>query len=196
MAGRPRSSSQPMLEEAASELFLEQGYSKTTIEQITQRAGVSRNTFFNYFSSKSDLLWIELDASRDTLDAELTARQGTDDPLTAVGEALAATARSFTADRAPLVLTQYEVMGIDAELKAAGLSRALAHADLIERFLTPRLRDPTPDAALRARAIALAVLGAAAAAVGTWAAEGPARAPLETYLLRVIHPVLTGFAES
>ncbi|MDO9397103.1 MAG: helix-turn-helix domain-containing protein, partial [Herbiconiux sp.] len=73
MAGRPRASSQPMLEEAASELFLEQGYAKTTIEQITQRAGVSRNTFFNYFGAKSDLLWVELDASLAALTAALAA---------------------------------------------------------------------------------------------------------------------------
>jgi AcrR family transcriptional regulator len=177
-----------MLEEAASELFLEQGYAKTTIEQITQRAGVSRNTFFNYFAAKSDLLWVELDTGLGVLDAQLTERQTMDDPLAAVREALAATARTFTPDRAPLVLTQHDVMGIDAELRATGLARALAHADLIERFLASRLP------ALKARAVALAVVGAAAAAVGAWAGAGPVRAPLETYLLRVIRPVLAGFA--
>ncbi|MBC7441420.1 MAG: TetR family transcriptional regulator, partial [Ramlibacter sp.] len=61
-AGRPRGSSRAMLEEAAAELFLEQTYAGTTIEQITRRAGVSRNTFFNYFRAKSDLLWVDVDA--------------------------------------------------------------------------------------------------------------------------------------
>jgi AcrR family transcriptional regulator len=187
-----------MLEEAASELFLENGYAKTTIEQITQRAGVSRNTFFNYFTSKSDLLWIELDASLRVLTEALAERATSIDPLKAVEDALLATAAAFTADRAPLVLTQYDVMGIDAELRAAGLARALAHADLIERYLVSRLYAENPAAAdrpLQARAIALAVLGAAAAAVGRWAADGPARAPLVSYVQRAVHPVLRGFGE-
>lgn len=196
MAGRPRASSQRMLEEAASELFLEYGYAKTTIEQITQRAGVSRNTFFNYFGAKTDLLWVELDASLSALTGALAARANAADPLEAVADALRATAASFTPQRAPLVLTQHEVMGIDAELRAAGLARALAHADAIERYLAPRLTSGREDGALEARAIALAVLGAAAAAVGRWAADGPARAPLVDYVDRVVHPVLRGFTQN
>ncbi|WP_066039033.1 TetR/AcrR family transcriptional regulator [Herbiconiux solani] len=189
--GRPRASSKAMLEEAASELFLENGYARTTIEQITQRAGVSRNTFFNYFSAKSDLLWIELDASLTALTDALVATPPETPPLDAVERALLVTARGFSAQRAPLVLTQYEVMGIDGELKAAGLARALAHADAIELFLSTRLAGP--DAALTARAVALAVVGAAAAAVGRWAADGPDREPLEAYLARVVHPVVAGY---
>jgi len=191
-AGRPRASSQPMLEEAASELFLEQGYAKTTIEQITQRAGVSRNTFFNYFGSKSELLWVELDASRAALESALAELPAGLPPLEGVERALLQTARGFGAARAPLVLTQWEVMGVDDELRATGLARALAHADALEAYLAPRLTGP--DAAFRARAAALAVLGAAAAAVGRWAAAGPSRETLEVYLARVVHPVITGFA--
>ena len=196
MAGRPRASSQRMLEEAASELFVENGYAKTTIEQITQRAGVSRNTFFNYFTSKSELLWVELDASLQVLTDALAERATATDPLEAVEDALLVTAAGFTADRAPLVLTQYDVMGIDAELKAAGLARALAHAELIERYLAARLFAANPEESelpLQARAIALAVIGAAAAAVGRWAADGPARAPLVSYVARTVHPVLDGY---
>jgi len=188
MAGRPRASSQRMLEEAASELFLEQGYAKTTIEQITRRAGVSRNTFFNYFPGKADLLWVELDASRAVLTDALADAPATADPLAAVEAALVTTAVALTPGRAPLVLTQWEVMGIDEELKAAGLARALAHAGVVEAFLLGRGLD-----ALTARGIALAVVGAASAAVGRWAADGPERAPLDTYLQKVVHPVLSGF---
>lgn len=192
-AGRPRASSQQMLEEAASELFLEQGYAKTTIEQITQRAGVSRNTFFNYFGSKSELLWVELDASRHALTTALAEVPRGTDPLAGVEQAVFATADGFGAARAPLVLTQWEVMGVDDELRATGLARALAHADAIETHLAGRLTGP--DAAFRSRAVALAVLGAAAAAVGQWAAAGPGRDPLRAYLERVVHPVVTAFAD-
>ena len=60
-AGRPKASSRETLAEAACELFLERGYDATSVADITQRAGVSRSSFFNYFSSKSDVLWSGLD---------------------------------------------------------------------------------------------------------------------------------------
>src|SRR5690625_4692731 len=69
--GRPRAASREMLEEAACELFLEQGYAATSVADITQRAGVSRATFFNYIPTKSDLLWTSVDDALDTLADEL-----------------------------------------------------------------------------------------------------------------------------
>jgi TetR/AcrR family transcriptional regulator, cholesterol catabolism regulator len=41
---------------AAVELFIEKGYDRTTIEEITEKADVARGTFFNHFQSKEDLI--------------------------------------------------------------------------------------------------------------------------------------------
>jgi len=41
---------------AAQRLFLQQGVGATTIEQITEGAGVAKGTFYLYFSSKEDML--------------------------------------------------------------------------------------------------------------------------------------------
>lgn len=41
---------------AALELFAEQGYERTTIDQIAERADVARGTFFNHFQRKEDLV--------------------------------------------------------------------------------------------------------------------------------------------
>ncbi|MDL2082068.1 TetR/AcrR family transcriptional regulator [Streptomyces sp. GXMU-J15] len=41
---------------SALELFAEQGYERTTIDQITERADVARGTFFNHFQRKEDLV--------------------------------------------------------------------------------------------------------------------------------------------
>jgi TetR/AcrR family transcriptional regulator, regulator of mycofactocin system len=42
--------------DAATDLFSEKGYDETTVDDIAERAGVSRRSFFRYFSSKSDLM--------------------------------------------------------------------------------------------------------------------------------------------
>lgn len=44
------------LVEAALACFSEDGYEGATIEGITQRAGVAKGTFFNYFQTKGDVL--------------------------------------------------------------------------------------------------------------------------------------------
>jgi len=40
---------------AALDLFLEKGYTATRVEEVAQRAGVSKGTLFLYFSSKEEL---------------------------------------------------------------------------------------------------------------------------------------------
>src|SRR5215475_13956472 len=59
--GRPPGTSRRKLELIALRLFTEQGFDETPIEQIAAEAGVSRRTFFRYFSSKSSVLWGEFD---------------------------------------------------------------------------------------------------------------------------------------
>lgn len=47
--------------EAALELFTQQGYDQTTVEEIAERADVARGTFFNHFQRKEDIIgeWSE-----------------------------------------------------------------------------------------------------------------------------------------
>jgi AcrR family transcriptional regulator len=42
--------------DAATDLFSEKGFDEATVDEIAERAGVSRRSFFRYFSSKSDLM--------------------------------------------------------------------------------------------------------------------------------------------
>ena len=44
---------------AATRLLRDHDYADVSIDMIAAEANVSRATFFNYFSSKGDLLWIE-----------------------------------------------------------------------------------------------------------------------------------------
>lgn len=189
--GRPRRSSQRILEEAAAELFLEQTYAGTTIDQIAARAGVSRNTFFNYFPAKSDLLWVDFDETMARLRAELDAVDPSVSPMDAVRQAITAVAASHPANSVPWALTQYELMGTREELQASGLARFTKQSAVLEAFLTARL---SGDSSLLPQAIAFAVLAAAAAAAGVWAQAGVGRRPLAEYVAEAISPVCDGFA--
>ncbi|MET1053034.1 MAG: TetR family transcriptional regulator [Mycetocola sp.] len=189
--GRPRRSSQRILEEAAAELFLEQTYAGTTIDQIAARAGVSRNTFFNYFPAKSDLLWVDFDETMSRLAGELAATSADQAPMDAVRTAITAVAASHPADTVPWALTQYELMGTRDELQASGLARFMKQADVLDRFLTERL-----GAGPSTQAIAFAVLAAAAAAAGVWARAGVSRHPLAEYVDAAVAPVCDGFARA
>src|SRR5689334_24271514 len=61
---------------ASIELFTEQGYEETSIEDITERADVARGTFFNYFDKKEEVIAAWGARRRDTLRVELGAIAG------------------------------------------------------------------------------------------------------------------------
>lgn len=56
-AGRRPSTSPQDLENTAFALFDRYGFEDTTVEEISQAAGISRRTFFRYFDSKNDVVW-------------------------------------------------------------------------------------------------------------------------------------------
>jgi len=193
-SGRPRASSRRMLAEAAGELFLEKTYDGTTVDDIARRAGVSRATFFNYFGSKSDLLWLEVDESLRGFDRVLAAADPSAPPMTAVLDAVTALANEFGPARLPLAVTQYELMGTDGELEASALPRFLALVRQLSAFVAARLGDRQD--ALLPRAIATSVIGAAGAAAAVWARSGVRRGPLAPVIVAAVGPVCAGYASA
>ena len=186
-AGRPRTSSRALIEDAAAELFLENTYGATTIDQIAQRAGVSRNTFFNYFAAKSDLLWGELDAAIDRLEVELRAVDPDVAALPALRATILAAVADIGVDRVPLALTQEDVMGTREETRSSGLTRYARRADVIAAFLARQQGTAVDDLTVLAKANA--VSGAISAAWTVWARAGVGRHPLSEYVARALDAV-------
>lgn len=177
-SGRPRASSRDTLAEAACELFLEQGFARTSIADITTRAGVSRSSFFNYFASKSDILWCGLDERITALEARLDESSTTDASATVRREVLAVAA-DFSPDSLALAITSAEAMGLgdelvrESSLRSARISRAVSR--LFSRAGSDRTTADVAGAAWG---------GAMLAAIDAWAHDGAGRTTLARFLER------------
>ncbi|NKY49666.1 TetR/AcrR family transcriptional regulator [Nocardia vermiculata] len=55
--GRWQPGTRERLEQAALDLFLEHGFTETTVPQITARAGLTTRTFFRHFADKREVLF-------------------------------------------------------------------------------------------------------------------------------------------
>ena len=79
--GRPPVSSRQDVEAVAVELFLARGFEQTTVDDIAAAAGIGRSTFFRYFRTKADVLWLPFDDHFEHLAAAL-AKRPADEPVT------------------------------------------------------------------------------------------------------------------
>ncbi|WP_203836100.1 TetR/AcrR family transcriptional regulator [Winogradskya humida] len=69
------------LRDAALSLFVEQGFEKTTVAQIAERAGLNRRTFFHHFADKREVVFAGQLASDDLIATEIRAQPSGTDPL-------------------------------------------------------------------------------------------------------------------
>ena len=188
--GRPPAASRELLQEAAFELFVENGYVGTTVDQIATRAGVSRNTFFNYFDAKGDVFWVELDAMTERLKGALVEESPvasmTHTATFGIRHAILAVIAPLDSAHVPFVLTQYDMIGSITELQASAMSRFTTQARLLSEYL--RRGGVDSDAA---RAQAYSLIACVIASAQEWAHAGPQRGRLEPYLQRAIDAALT-----
>lgn len=189
--GRPRLASRALLEEAAFELFLEQGFTHTTVDDISLRAGVSRNTFFNYFAAKADVFWVDIDRALDALPQHLSTTDDTTPVIQAIGEAFADCAADLGENTVPWILTNFEAIGQPDELMESALRRFAATASILKSFAAERLEVSERD--LLPQVLANTTLAATTSAAIAWGAAGVQRGKLQNYLLRALAPLAEGF---
>ena len=161
----------------AVRLFLEQGFDKTTVDQIATEAGLSRASFFRYFGSKEDVLLGHLEELGHRVADALAARPA-DEP------AWQALRRSFD----PLIterlaypdegLTLRRILHDTPSLQARQLGKQLGWQALLAPEVARRLGVPDDPRDPRPRALVAAALGCVNVAVDAWtAAEGTVPLP-------------------
>jgi AcrR family transcriptional regulator len=125
------------LEQAALELFAEQGFERTTVAEIAARAGVTERTYFRHFADKREVLFGGSDLLRDELLAAVAAAPDSSSALDMIAGAIDAFGRLLQA-RAERAALRQQVIADNPELqerelvKLASLATALAAA-LVER---------------------------------------------------------------
>ena len=146
------------LARAAIDLFDERGYEQTTVDDITERAGLGRTTFFRHYRSKDDVIFPD----HDRLLELVAERLRTSSQHTALGAVL---------DAVRLVLLHYLEEGDVARRRYALTSTVPALRDreiasvaryqrLVREFIAERAGEPGELASLRAELTAAAVVAA------------------------------------
>jgi len=145
---------------AAIRLFDEQGYEETTVEQVAKAADVDPKTFFNYFRTKADVLFGELDLELDVLLAAIADRRPGESPGEVVRrafQAYAAHRRPGTARKEPAELSATARLALTTPaLQAKGMYLLLdmqrqVTAELVNAF--PGELDPVTAAAMTGSAL-------------------------------------------
>jgi TetR/AcrR family transcriptional regulator, regulator of mycofactocin system len=169
--GRPPGTSRRELELIALRLFTDQGFDSTTIEQIGAEAGVSKRTFFRYFSSKSGVLWSEFDSEVETIRVALAEVPATVPMMDAIRRAVVS-ANHYGPQDVPELRIRMNLIGCVPALQ----SSAALHYDAWERaisdFAATRIGQPADS--LYPLAVGRATLAACRAAYDRWSARADA----------------------
>jgi AcrR family transcriptional regulator len=81
---RKKRATRTAIHEAGMALFADQGFAGTTIDDIAERADVSRATVFSYFPTKEDIVFGDAPAAIDALASALRERPSGTDVITCV----------------------------------------------------------------------------------------------------------------
>jgi len=80
------------------ELYLKQGFENTTVDQIVEPLGIAKRTFFRYFKSKEEVVFVFYEDKTAHLVAELKNRPKDESPFKAVCEALSLQLQLYDTD--------------------------------------------------------------------------------------------------
>lgn len=187
--GRPSATSKEEVERVAVQLFLENGYEDTTIIDIASAVGISKTSFFRYYSSKGAILWDPFDSHLERLDQILRARPRSEEVMTSVLEGVV-TATVDYVDDAGVWLRRFELQG-QAERGATESMHWGTWAGVISRFV--RDRTDAPADSVIPETIGSAVQGAMVAFIRTLEADNPLDAEATLALFRdKLTPVMPG----
>jgi AcrR family transcriptional regulator len=140
---RKKRATRTAIHEAAMSLFADQGFAGTTIDEIADRADVSRATVFSYFPAKEDIVFGDAPAAIDSLASALRERQIETDVVSCVRAWLG----ELTGWIEPGLVLQLRLMREVPAVAARRLRLNRDLEDIIAEALVAELRFDNPLAA-------------------------------------------------
>ncbi|MEU6603212.1 TetR/AcrR family transcriptional regulator [Streptomyces flaveolus] len=146
------------LADAAFALFDERGYEQTTVDDIAERAGVGRTTFFRHYGSKEAVIFPDHDRMLELIrDRLATSSHST--ALVAVSDAVRLVLLHYL-DEGDLARRRYALTSKVAALRDREIASVARYQRLFREFISDWMGDPTKSASLRAELMAAAVVAA------------------------------------
>ncbi|MER5841066.1 TetR family transcriptional regulator [Streptomyces prasinus] len=165
---RTRRAVQAEIAATAMQLFLEQGFESTTMEQIAVEIGISRRSLFRYFDTKEDIVLGDHAEHGRTLRAALEARPADEPPWEALRAAFKVLVESLPyTPEGFLKITS--MLHASPTLRGRQLERQQQWTELLLPDITGRL-GATADTMteLRARALIACALACSETAMEMW----------------------------
>jgi AcrR family transcriptional regulator len=154
--------------EIAFNVFAERGFDTVTATEVAAAAGVSRATFFRYFESKEDAVFVAQEEMGARAAAALLERPPGEDAWTALRRALDVAVVTY--QRSPAAaLARLRLIRRTPNLQAHQLERLAQWREVIGAALAERLGRGADD--ISVEALVGAALGALNAASSRWAAS-------------------------
>jgi AcrR family transcriptional regulator len=151
-------SARDRLAEAAFTLFDERGYEQTTVEEITERAGLGRTTFFRHYRSKEDVIFPDHDQLLELVrDRLLTSTHST--ALIAVSDAVRLVLLHYVAE-GDLARRRYKLTSAVPALRDREIASVARYQRLFREFITDWMGQAAGPSPLRAELMAAAVVAA------------------------------------
>jgi AcrR family transcriptional regulator len=146
------------LAQAAFELFDERGYEQTTVDDITERAGLGRTTFFRYYRSKEDVIFPDHDLMLKQVHDRL-ASAGRQTALVTISDAVRLVLLHYL-DEGDVARRRYALTSRVPVLRDREIASVARYQRLFREFITDWMGEAGEPMSLRAEIMAAAVVAA------------------------------------
>ncbi|MDX3452852.1 TetR family transcriptional regulator [Streptomyces sp. ME02-8801-2C] len=170
---RMRATVRAEVTEVALRLFTDQGFGRTTADQIAAEAGLSRASLFRYFGTKEDIVLVGLEGNGQQVTEALAARPDEERPWVALRRAFDVLVR-VNKESPERALSLLSLLHETPSLRARHLEKQLTWQEQMVPEIARRLdvRPERPEDPRAAALVAAALACLDAAARGWVASEG------------------------
>jgi AcrR family transcriptional regulator len=165
LRSKSRESLRAEVAEVAFKVFAERGFDQVTATEVAEAAGISRASFFRYFESKEDAVFVAQEEVGVNVAEALRGRPDGEDAWTALRHAVHIAVPTY--QRSPVeALARLRLIRCTPDLRAHQLERLAQWREAIGAALAERLGVHGDDIAVEA--LVAAALGALDAALTRW----------------------------